>query len=179
MTEQELDQLLNAIAQRLSLQKTKEPNDGLITVTGYKSVYLSRDKEDAGIMYHVTNGEISFSHHNAIKGKLVRVASYIKNEGDKKLEAEKLSFFFDCSQSKYRLEVGIDRIAGKDILSDIVTMSSKQLESPITVAFKRGNEDVIFAKVLESDRDRTGVKYEEIDSKELLEQVQILIAASE
>ena len=172
MTQQELDQLINAIAQRL--QPKKEPDDGIITVNGYRSVYLSRDKEDEGIMYHVNQGEVSFSQGNAIKGRISRVTSYIKNEGDKKTQSEKLSVYIECSQAKYRLEVGIDRIAGKDLLSDLVTMSSEQLKQPVTIAFKRG-DDVVFAKIIESERDRSGQNYDHIESKALLEQVQALL----
>ena len=173
MTQQELDQLISAITQRL--QPEQKPNDGIITVNGYKSIYLSRDKEDNAIMYHVNQGEVTFVEGNAIKGRLSRVISYVKNEGDKKTESEKLSVYIECSQAKYRLEVGIDRIAGKDILSDLVTLSSEQLKQPVTIAFKRG-DDVVFAKILESERDRSGQNYEHIESKALLEQVQALLS---
>lgn len=170
--EQLADAVLSAIAQKLNPQDQVE--DGLIKVNGYRSVYVSKNKEDDGILYHVNAGELTFVEANAIKGRLSRVTTYTKNEGDRKTEAQKLSFYFECSEAKYRLEVGLERIAGKDLLADLATMSSEQLKKPITVAFKRG-DDVAFAKVLEVERDRAGQNYEDIDSLQLLEQVQTLL----
>lgn len=134
------DAVLTAIAQQVQPEK-----DGLIKVNGYRSVYVSKNREDPEILYHVNAGKLTFVEANAIKGKLIKITTYTKNKGDKKMEAQKLSFYFDCSQNKYRLEVGLKRIAGKDILADLASMSSEQLQETITIAFKRG-DDVAFAK---------------------------------